>query len=179
MALPLAAGTYRLDQQHSQIGFTVTHLGLTPVRGLFPDFDGVLRVGDRLPDVALTVSISMSSVQSGHPGRDEHLQLPDYFDSATHADMVFESESVSGDPDGDDERWIIDGALTIKAITRPLRLAAAMTGRRVFPLDDKERTGFLASGRLSRIAYGVAPAVPSDMLSDEIELDIAAQLIAD
>jgi len=175
MMLPLAAGTYRLDQHHSQIGFTVMHLGLTPVRGLFPEFDGVLRIGDRLSDVALMVSMRMSSVQSGHPGRDEHLQLPDYFDSATHPDMVFESASV----DAADEGWVIDGTLTIKATSRPLRLNAVMTGRRVFPLDDKEHTGFVANGRLSRTAYGIASAVPDEMLSDEIVLDVAAQLIAD
>lgn len=175
MTLPLAPGTYRLDQQHSQIGFTVTHLALTPVRGLFPDFDGVLRVGERLSDTALTVSIVMSSVQSGNAGRDEHLQFPDYFDAADHPVMVFESASV----DAADEGWIIDGKLTIKGTTQPLRLLTVMTGQRLFPLDNKLRMGFVANGRLSRFAYGVAPEVPADMLSDEIELAIAAQLIAD
>jgi polyisoprenoid-binding protein YceI len=177
MTLPLAAGTYRLDQHHSQIGFTVVHLGLTPVRGLFPGFDGVLRVGERLSDVVLSVSIMMSTVQSGHAGRDERLQLPDYFDAAAHPVMLFESTSVdAGERDG---AWIVDGTLTVKDTARPLRLAVELTGRRVFPLDDKEHTGFVANGRLSRLAYGVGADVPAEMLSDEIELDIAAQLIAD
>ncbi len=175
MSLPLTAGTYRLDHNHSQIGFTVTHLGLTPVRGLFPEFDGVLRVGERLSDTVLTVSIMMSSVQSGHPGRDEHLQLPDYFDSVSHPEMVFQSESV----DDGDEGWIVDGKLTIKGTTQPLRLVAVLTGQRLFPLDEKQHIGFVANGRLSRLAYRVAAEVPVEILSDEIELDIAAQLIAD
>ena len=175
MSLALPAGTYRLDQQHSQIGFTVTHLGLTPVRGLFPEFEGVLTVGDRLSDVALTVSIMMATVQSGHPGRDEHLQIPDFFDTASYPTMVFESESV----DGDDGAWVIDGNLTIKGTTLPLRLTTMLTGQRVFPLDEKLHTGFVASGSLSRLAFGVAPEVPDPMLSDDIKLDLAVQLIAD
>jgi len=175
MTLALPAGTYRLDQQHSQIGFTVTHLGLTPVRGLFPEFEGVLTVGEQLSDVALAVSIMMGSVQSGHPGRDEHIQIPDFFDSGTHPAMTFESESV----DGDDGAWVIDGKLTIKGVTRPIQLTTVLTGQRVFPLDEKLHTGFVANGRLSRLAYGVAPEVPDHMLSDEITLDIAVQLIAD
>jgi polyisoprenoid-binding protein YceI len=177
MSLPLAAGTYQLDQHHSQIGFTVMHLGLTPVRGLFPEYEGTLRVGDRLADTALTVSIVMASVQSGHVGRDEHLQIADYFDTAAHPMMVFESTSIAAGES--DDRWVLDGDLTIKGTTRPLRLSAGLTGRRVFPLDEKEHTGFVANGRLSRLAYGIGAEVPDIMLSDEIELDIAAQLIAD
>ena len=61
MTMPLVAGTYRLDQNHTQIGFTVVHLGLTPVRGLFPDFEGILQVGDRLTDTTLHVSITTPS----------------------------------------------------------------------------------------------------------------------
>ena len=175
MTLALPAGTYQLDQQHSQIGFTVTHLGLTPVRGLFPQFEGELRIGEQLSDVALTVSVLMASVQSGHPGRDEHIQIPDFFDSAAHPTMVFESESV----DGDDGAWVIDGKLTVKGTTQPLRLTTVLTGQAVFPLDQKLHTGFVANGSLSRLAYGVAPEVPDHMLSDEILLDLFVQLIAD
>ena len=175
MSLPLAAGTYRLDHHHSQIGFIVIHLGLTPVRGLFPDFDGVLEVGERLEDTALRISVGMPSVQSGHPGRDERLQDADYFDSAGHPAMVFESTSVTATDDG----WAVDGELTVKGTSQPLRLDAAMTGRRVFPLDEKEHIGFVATGRLSRVSFGVATGVPSEILSDDIELVISAQLVAD
>jgi polyisoprenoid-binding protein YceI len=175
MGLPLAAGDYRLDQHHSQIGFTVVHLGLTPIRGLFPDFDGLLRIGSEPSDTTLQVSVGLPSVQSGHPGRDERLQTADYFDTALHPTMVFESTAV----DGEDERWVVDGQLTIKGTTAPLRLDVTMTGRSVFPLDEKEHIGFVASGWLSRRAFGVAPDVPDDILSDGIDLAIAAQLITD
>ena len=89
--------------------------------------------------------------------------------------MVFESESVTGD----DGAWVVDGQLTIKGTTQPLQLATVLTGQRVFPLDEKLHTGFVADGRLSRVAFGVAPEIPDHMLSDDIQLDIAAQLIAD
>ena len=56
---------------------------------------------------------------------------------------------------------------------------SVLTGQRLFPLDEKQHTGFVATGRLSRLAYGVAAEVPADMLSDDIELDIAAQLVPD
>lgn len=104
----------------------------------------------------------MSSVQSGHVGRDEHVQLPDYFDSVHHPMMVFESASV--DVGDSDEDWVVDGRLTVKATTQPLRLAARMTGQRDSPLDGQQHTGFVANGRLSRLAFGVAAEVPLDLL---------------
>ncbi|MEZ5263764.1 MAG: hypothetical protein R2755_18780 [Acidimicrobiales bacterium] len=42
MTLPLGPGRYALDLTHTQIGFAVTHLGLTPIRGVFARFDGGL-----------------------------------------------------------------------------------------------------------------------------------------
>ena len=175
MTLPLAAGTYRLDPVHSQIVFAVTHLGLTPVTGLFPEFEGTLRVGDRLEDVGLEVSIKMPTVQSGHPGRDESLQNEDYFDSMKHPVMTFCSTSITAADTG----WIVNGDLTIKGRTLPVRLEATMTGRKVFPADKREHLGFVARGRLSRTAFGVAVGVPAGILSDDIDIAIAAQLIAD
>jgi len=174
MTLPLAPGIYQLDPLHSQIGFTVTHLGLTPVRGLFPGFAGTLQVGERLEDVVLDVSIRMSSVQSGHQGRDEHIQNPDFFHSASHPDMTFRSTSISQTGEG----WVVDGDLTVKGTSQPMRLETTMTGRKVFPLDEKEHIGFVASGLLSRTAFGVAAGVPADLLSEDIEIVIAAQLVA-
>lgn len=174
MTLPLAPGSYQLDPLHSQIGFTVIHLGLTPVRGLFPDFTGVLRVGEGLEDTALDVSIAMASVQSGHPGRDEHIQNPDFFHSELHPAMTFRSVAVTAAGEG----WIVDGELTVRGAGLPVRLETRMTGRKVFPLDEKEHIGFVASGRLSRSSFGVAAEIPGDLLSDDIEIDIAAQLVA-
>lgn len=175
MTLPLAAGTYRLDRHHSQVGFTITHLGLTPVRGLFPEFDGALHVGEGLGDSHLEVSVGLPSVQSGHTGRDERLQAADYFDTAACPTMAFRSTAISAVGEG----WLVVGDLTARGVTVALHLDVAMTGRRVSPLDGQEHVGFVASGRLSRTAFGIALDVPPDVLGDEVEVDLAAQLIAD
>ena len=54
-----------------------------------------------------------------------------------------------------------------------------MTGRKVFPADEREHLGFVARGRLSRTAFGVGVGVPAGILSDDVDIAIAAQLIAD
>lgn len=173
MLLPLESGTYALDRAHSQLTFSVTHLGITPVVGMFTDFDGTLVIGDDAASSSLEISAQMSSVTSGNAGRDGHLLGADFFDVENHPTMRFRSSGLA--PDGD--CWAIDGDLTVKGVGQPIRLIAALTGRSIFPMDKKEHIGATATGTMSRVAAGVGSAIPLSMLSDEIPLAIAIQLI--
>ena len=40
MALPIAPGSYGIDTIHSQLGFAVTHLGISTIRGTFDRYSG-------------------------------------------------------------------------------------------------------------------------------------------
>ena len=40
MTLPIPAGTYGIDAMHTQLGFSVTHLGISIIRGTFDRFTG-------------------------------------------------------------------------------------------------------------------------------------------
>lgn len=173
MHLPLAPGTYLLDETHTQIGFVVTHLGLTPIRGIFAEFSGQLAVGDTAAASRLEVSISVPSLQSSHPGREEHVQGEDFFHSSEFPTMQFQSTRI----DGRDDRWQVAGDLTLRGVSRPVTLNTTLTGRALFPLDQKEHIGFVADGIVSRTAFGVGSKIPALMLSDDIRLDLSVQLI--
>ena len=173
MALPLDPGIYALDRAHSQFAFSVTHLGITPVVGMFADFDGALTVGPDEASSSLELTIRMASVGSGNAGRDQHLWGADFFDVENHPAMSFRSTSLTGDGD----TWTIDGDLTVKGSAQPVTLTATFTGRSVFPMDQKEHIGAVATGSMSRLTAGVGSAIPESMLSDTIPLSIAVQLI--
>ncbi len=174
MELPLSPGVYALDQMHTQIGFSVRHLGITPIRGVFSSFEGQLTVGETAEASALEVAIAVASLQMSHVGREQHVQGEDFFDSANHPTMTFRSTQISGSGD----RWSFEGPLTLRGVSHPVALDAELTGRAVFPMDGTEHIGFVASGVLSRRAFNVATAIPSVMLSDDIAVDLAVQLIA-
>jgi polyisoprenoid-binding protein YceI len=174
MGLPLEPGEYAFDTTHSQIGFRIEHLGLTPVRGLFAGYQGRLVVADVAASSSLEVTVDVTTVQSGHAGRDEHLLSPDYFDPASHPTMRFASTAFTEGPDA----WTVEGALTLKGVTRPVLLQAALTGRALFPADKRQHIGVRASGRLLRTEFGIGSAVPAFILSDVVELELAVQLLA-
>ena len=42
----LTAGTWEIDPSHSEVGFTVRHLGLSKVRGRFKTFSGTVTIAE-------------------------------------------------------------------------------------------------------------------------------------
>ena len=170
MSLPIPAGTYAIDAMHSQLGFAVTHLNISIVRGTFDSYGGSLTVGESLADTSLSIEADMTSVASGHPGRDETIQNPDFFDSANHPKMTFASTSISENGD----RYTLTGDLTIKGVTQSVDLDVTYNGSNVFPLDGSTRYGFSATGQISRSAFGVSYGVP--MVTDEVDLNLDVDL---
>ena len=66
MSLDIPAGTYGIDTMHSQLAFSVTHLGISTIRGTFDRFSGWLAVGDSLADTSVTIEAEMASMNSGN-----------------------------------------------------------------------------------------------------------------
>jgi polyisoprenoid-binding protein YceI len=171
MALPIESGTWKLDTWHTQLGFSVRHLGISTVRGLFREYDGTVVVDDA-GAASIDVSAQMTSVDTGNEGRDGHLQGGDFFDSATHPTMSFVSTSVESNGDN---TGVLHGNLTVKGVTKPISLAATFNGTGVFPMDNSFHAGFVATGSFNRTDFGVSYGVP--LVSDEVQLVLDVQLV--
>ncbi|MFT7599155.1 MAG: polyisoprenoid-binding protein YceI [Acidimicrobiales bacterium] len=171
MTLPIAAGTYGIDSAHTQLGFSVTHLGISVVQGRFDSFTGSLTVGASLADCVLTVDTEMASVSTGNAGRDGHMHGADFFDVENHPHMTFKSTAVSEAGDG----YEVVGDLTLRGVTNSVTLSGTYNGSGVFPVDGSTHFGFSASGTISRSAFGVSYGVP--MVTDQVELQLEAQFV--
>jgi polyisoprenoid-binding protein YceI len=171
MALPIAPGTYGIDNHHSQLGFAVTHLGISTIRGTFDQYSGALYVGEDLATTVVAIEAEMGSINSGDSARDEHLHGADFFDTAAHPQMNFRSTSIEEAGSG----YTMTGDLTIKGITHPVTFEVTFIGSNIFPVDNSTHFGFAASGSISRSAFGVSYAVP--LVSDEVTLTLDVQFI--
>ena len=172
MSLPIPPGTYAIDTVHSQLGFAVNHLGISFVHGTFDRYSGAFYLGDALDDAVITIEAEMSSVNSGHTGRDQRLHGADFFDVAHHPEMTFRSTEVAEEG----TCYAMQGDLTIKGITQPVTLTFAYNGSAVFPMDNCTHHGFTATGTISRSAFGVSYGVP--LVSDEVALTLNVQFIS-
>jgi polyisoprenoid-binding protein YceI len=171
VALPIAPGNYGIDTFHSQLGFSVRHLGISIIRGTFDRFSGALFVGDDLASTVVAVEAEMESINTGNRDRDQHMHGSDWFDTANHPQMSFRSTSIV-DAAGN---YTMSGDLTIKGITHPVTFDAKYNGSDIFPVDHSTHFGFEASGSISRSSFGVSYAVP--LLSDEVKLTLDAQFV--
>lgn len=171
MALPIAAGTYRIDTYHSQLGFTVTHLGISLIRGTFDRYDGSLQVGADLASTVVAIEADMASINSGNRDRDHHMHGADWFDVANHPTMTFHSTSISEEPGG----YTMTGDLTIRGITEPVTLDTTYNGSSTFPLDRSTHFGFDATGTIRRSAFGISSGLT--MLGDDVRLNLGVQFI--
>ncbi len=145
--------TWELDPAHTQAEFEVKHMMFAKVRGRFSSIEGTLQLGPD-GDIAssqVSASLKTASVDTGQSDRDVHLRSPDFFDAEQYPELKFESQSVAANKDGS---LTVTGDLTIKDVTRSVKLAVNETGRGVDPWGNA-RVGFTARTTIDRRDYGL------------------------
>jgi polyisoprenoid-binding protein YceI len=179
-ALPLAAGRWELDPNHSGVHFAIRHLGLTNVRGRFDRFDATLDVGAGLDDTAVTAEIDMASVDTNQPDRDAHLRSTDFFHADEHPTMAFRSTAVTSDGDG--RSYELSGDLTINGVTKPVTLEIEFLGVELHPGDQRMHAGFSATAEVRRSDFGVDFNMPLGIdklgLGEKVKVELDLQFLA-
>lgn len=164
--------TFALDKAHSQVGFSVRHLGLANVSGTFGEYDADFSMtGEDFSTLSLSVTVSVPSIDTRNTSRDNHLLTPDYFDAETHPAITFVSTGVVPHGNG----HALQGHLTIKGVTREVTLPAEFAG----PVSDpwgNTKIGIQIGGTIDRHDYGVAHDALSDAaIGDTITFDVQLQ----
>lgn len=171
--LPLRPGNWTVDTNHSEVGFTIRHLGVSKVRGRFAEFEADVQVGETPESSSVTATIQLASIDTGNPDRDAHVLAPDMVDVTLRPTLVFRSTSINGE--GAD--WQLDGDLTIGDVTVPVQLEVELGGIEVFPADGRQHAGFEATTQIRRQDFGLMPAIPSAMLGDVVKIELDLQLV--
>jgi polyisoprenoid-binding protein YceI len=173
---PIPTGTWVVDPAHSQVGFSVKHMGISNVRGSFGEFEGKLDVGSDLASSKITGTVKAATVSTDWPQRDDHLRSPDFFDVENHPEIAFESTRIE---EVDSETLRITGNLTMHGVTKEISLDAVVDGTETDPMGN-ERAGLEVAGQISRGDFGMkfnqALGSGNVAVSDKVKiaLDISA-----
>jgi polyisoprenoid-binding protein YceI len=163
----VTGGTYKVDSNHTQAIWTVDHLGVSPLSGMFGGMSGTLRLDPARPAAAqLNIEIPLTGLTTPSEGFGKHLRTPDFFDAAKFPTARFVSTSVR--PQG--TRATITGDLTMHGVTKPVVLQAAFHGAGPNPRNKAENLGFTATTTLKRSDWGLGYGVP--MVGDTVKLQI-------
>lgn len=178
----LEAGRWSIDPVHSEITFTIRHL-MTTVRGSFLDFGGEVVIGEDPLDSTARAEIRMGSIDTRSAERDEHVRSADFLDVRRHPVMMFTGTGIERATVGRrarSPRYHLNGELTIKDVTRPVRLLTEFHGVGADPWGGT-RAGFTATAAISRRDFGIEFNVPLQgdrvMLGDEITIGLEIQAV--
>lgn len=160
-----------IDKDHTSIGFNITHMVISRVRGSFEEFDGSLTVEDGELK-AVKAEIQVASINTANRRRDDHLKSDDFFDAENFPVITFESTSV--------EEGKVTGNLTIKGITREVVLDTEFSGPATDPWGNV-RYGLTGSTTINRTDFGLtwnqALEAGGVMVGEEVRIEIGTQVI--
>ena len=163
-------GLYRVEPAHTQITFSLLHMGFTHYTGLFSGVSGTLRLDPVHPAAStLNVSVPVASVLTTSDRLTGELKGSAWFDTARYPTATFTTTRIV--PAGTENAAII-GDLTLHGVTRPVVLHAHFVGAGVNPLDKARTVGFEATAAINRSDFGMKTYLP--MVGDETTLTIAA-----
>jgi polyisoprenoid-binding protein YceI len=148
--LPLP-GTYDIDVSHTSVGFVARHLMVSKTRGQFPVVSGSITIGENPADSTVEVSIDAAGVETGDERRDDHLRSADFFDVEQYPTISYRSTRVTPAAPG---HFDVDGDLTVRGVTRPVRLQVTFDGAVTDPWGNV-RVGFAASTEIDREDFGL------------------------
>ncbi|HEV8649960.1 MAG TPA: YceI family protein [Actinomycetes bacterium] len=138
-----------IDPVHSTVQFVVRH-AFTRVRGRFGDVWGVLSITGPPERSTGHVEIAAVSIDTGQEGRDARLRGEEFLQAERFPSLVFHSAAVR---QIDDERYTVDGDLTIRDITRPVTLEVRYLGRTRDPAG-LSRASLRVRAEIDREDYG-------------------------
>jgi polyisoprenoid-binding protein YceI len=169
---------WTLDPGHSEIGFKVKHMMITNVSGSFGKFDGKVETsGTDFSTAKIEFTADIDSITTKNADRDTHLKSADFFDAANHPQLKFVSTRIDA---LDDDSYTVQGDLTIRGVTRPIKLKAELGGIGKDPWGN-EKAGFTITGKIIRTDYklnwNAALEAGGVLVADEVKINAEIQLI--
>ena len=147
-AFTTAKIVWKNDDPHSQLGFTVTHLGVSDVSGTFNDFDVTVTSSEPdFSDAVFELTANVASLDTRVEARDNHLKSADFFDAEKFPTITFKSiflEKV------DNDKYKLTGNLTMHGVTKPVTMALQYNGTVENAMNKKQTAGFQLTGTLKR-----------------------------
>lgn len=173
------ASTWKIDPDHSHVGFKVRHLMVSNVKGSFGKLQGVVHVDDKdITRSKVTATIDTASIDTGVKKRDDHLRSPDFLDVAKYPEMTFVSKKIETTGSG---KFRIIGDLTLRGVTRAVNLD--VEGPTPEGKDFKGNTvrGASATAKIDRKDFGIIWNKAIDAggvaVGNEVEISIEVEMV--
>ncbi|WP_276483509.1 YceI family protein [Paraflavitalea pollutisoli] len=159
---------WKNDPPHTQLGFTVTHLGINDVTGYFRDFEvSIESTKPDFTDAVFTLTAKTASIDTRVEQRDNHLRSADFFDVEQYPALNFKSTSIKK---GAKNTYKLAGELTLHGVTKPVIMDLEYRGTTANPMSKKPTAGFRLTGTIKRSDFGIGTKFPATLVSDDVRI---------
>ena len=169
----LMADSYKLDPVHTQIMFTVNHLGFSNPTGSFVKFDGGFDFDENnFENSSAHVTIQTNSIDMNNATWNEHLSGEQWFDVAKYPTMEFKSTKVvkTGAKTMD-----VTGDFTLHGVTKPVTLKVIFNKKG--DQMGKQKAGFNATTTIDRTQFGMSTYAPMVGSEVDIRINVEGELV--
>jgi polyisoprenoid-binding protein YceI len=173
------AETWVIDPAHTVSGFTVRHMMITNVTGVFESTKGTIEytVGDP-GSIRADITIETKSVNTRIGRRDDDLRSDNFFNAEKFPAIVFKSKRVQNVAPGGFE---LVGDLTIRDVTKEVVLKVEGPSQPIRDPQGNRRVGATASTSINRkdfnIKYNRLIEAGGAVVGDEVKINLEIEVV--
>ncbi|MDI9339805.1 MAG: YceI family protein [Sediminibacterium sp.] len=176
----MAQTNWKVDPSHSKLGFSVVHMMISETEGTFKVYEGTVSSSKEtdFTNAAIDFKVDVNSVNTDDEKRDGHLKSADFFDAEKNPKMTFKSTSMKAKGK---MIYDLEGDLTIKGVTKKVKLQAIGAPKTVKDPWGNIRYAFKVIGKINRKDFGLtwnaALEAGGVAVSDDVKLNITIELV--
>ena len=173
-APPALSGTWVSDPVHSTASFAIKHMIVSTFRANFAQVEATVEIdGD---DIRLAGKVPAESIDVEQADFRAHLLSPEFFDVENTPNITFTSTAVRR---GEGDTIDVDGELTVRDNTRPIKATGIIIGPAV-TFGDVEVLGLELETTVDKNDFGLnwnAPLPKGGFaISDDVTLTVHLEL---
>ncbi|MCE1186065.1 MAG: YceI family protein, partial [Rhodocyclales bacterium] len=161
---------YTIEGTHTYPRFEYSHFGYSTQLSRFDKTSGTIVIDKAAKTGSVDVSIDATSVDTGYPLFNQHIQGEDFFDTAKYPTITYKSSSLKFEGD---KLVAVEGNLTVKGVTKPVTLKVTSFHCMPHPMLKKEACGANATATIKRSEFNAGKYAP--YVGDDVTLSIAVE----
>ncbi|WP_020653114.1 YceI family protein [Massilia niastensis] len=167
-----APETYVIDGTHTLPRFEYSHFGYSNQVSRFDKTSGKIVLDRAAKSGSVDVVIDTTSINTGFPVFNGHIQGEDFLDTKKFPSITFKSNKLNFNGD---KLASVDGNLTIKGVTKPVRLDVTSFQCMAHPLLKKDACGANAVATIKRSEFNAGKYAP--YVGDDLTLTIPVEAV--
>lgn len=167
-----APETYSIDNSHTYPRFSYSHFGFSTQLSRFNKTTGTITIDRATKTGAVNVTIDTTSVDTGLPLFNEHIQGTDFLDTTKYPTATFISSKVNFNGDNVTS---VDGNLTLKGISKPITLLVTTFQCMPHPMLKKDACGANATAVVKRTDFNMGKYAPN--VGDDVTITLSVEAV--